>query len=181
MKTVTQTRCYCVWKFGRDLWQSEYKLQLWTKSIWAHGFFNKSEAAWLVKIASHEQPTNNNNYLLLDQMFYLLPALETNPLPIQLVDWLATATYTASDNSRDGRLGMRLTVTPSPSHTHTHTPIPTHPHTHPHTHTHNHHHSCTVMHDKFRWELCNPGLCSRCRRGVLSVCHAKRWEWRTGK
>ena len=25
--------------------------------MWAHGFFNKTEAAWLVKIASHEQPT----------------------------------------------------------------------------------------------------------------------------
>ena len=25
--------------------------------MWAHGFFNKTEAAWLVKIASHEQLT----------------------------------------------------------------------------------------------------------------------------
>ena len=25
--------------------------------MWAHGVFNKTEAAWLVKIASHEQPT----------------------------------------------------------------------------------------------------------------------------
>ena len=25
--------------------------------MWAHGFISKSEAAWLEKIASHEQPT----------------------------------------------------------------------------------------------------------------------------
>ena len=25
--------------------------------MWAHGFFNKTEAAWLVKTASHEQLT----------------------------------------------------------------------------------------------------------------------------
>ena len=27
---------------------------LWTKSMWAYGFINKTEAAWLVKIASHD-------------------------------------------------------------------------------------------------------------------------------
>ena len=27
--------------------------------MWAHGFFNKTEGTWLVKIASHEQPTIN--------------------------------------------------------------------------------------------------------------------------
>ena len=124
MRTVTQGRCYCVRKFGRDLWQSrklgslcfackenngnskhhinglmrmkflafsndiicnatlahgdlvaltlcctifqEEQLWIqvtttvvWTKSMWAHEVFNKAEAAsaWLVKIASHEQPT----------------------------------------------------------------------------------------------------------------------------
>ena len=30
---------------------------LWTKSMWVHGFINKTEADWLVKIASHEQLT----------------------------------------------------------------------------------------------------------------------------
>ena len=119
MRTVTQAKCYCVCKFGRDLWQSRklgslcfaskenngnskhhinglvriafsndiirtatlahadhvaltmcwtiFQEQqpwiqvttsaLWTKSMWAHGFFNKTEAAWLDKIASREQPT----------------------------------------------------------------------------------------------------------------------------
>ena len=32
---------------------------LWTKSMWAYGFINKTEAAWLVKIASHDnRPLN---------------------------------------------------------------------------------------------------------------------------
>ena len=69
----------------------------------------------------------NSNMLLNFKHFTRYPALETNTLT-PLVDWLATATYTVSDNSCGGRLGTRLTVTPSPSHAHT----ITHPHPHPH-------------------------------------------------
>ena len=69
------------------------------------------------------------------KLFAYYPALEINTLtsyrPLCSVDWLAMTTYTASDNSCDGRLETRLLPPPHHMHTDTITHPPTHPQPHP--------------------------------------------------